>query len=346
MTTSLLENFERHSNVRYFSSTLPDLKIEEAKDGTAIVRGLPVFRTGTFRDSLGIQHTWDSSHLQQMVFHYGLLKENGIWRDVPVRADHSFSVDKLVGYLESLSVSAGAGPEGSDLLLADYAFTEPAAYEKFKRGTYRARSAEIGLYETNDEAMYWPVFMGFAFVDIGAVEGLYSRTTDKFDGKAVVLFEQERPSVGDENKPTTFTIGGREVADHAAVQDYITTLETAASARVLGDRSAYVDSLVSDHKIANAKDEVEGLKAVVATFTDEQYRAWKAIQDKAPKMPLFGKFSDDVTNANGEAPDADQELADQEAIVASLRNAGIDEETIKKGAAFQRLTALKTARGN
>ncbi len=101
-----------------------------------------------------------------MVFNFRMLRERGLFPNVPVRADHSWSVNSLVGYFADLRVE-------NNHLVADLEITEPEALERWNRGTYRARSLEVGMYETNDESVFWPVVMGVAFVDIPAVEGLY-----------------------------------------------------------------------------------------------------------------------------------------------------------------------------
>lgn len=139
-------------------------------DGTSRVTRMPVFKAGTFRDSWGDQQTWTQDHLRQMVDNFSLLKARDIFPNVPVRSDHSFSIDKVIGYVDGLSLS-----EDGNFLLADYTVTEPTAAEKIARGTYRSRSLEVGMFETNSGEMYYPVVFGFAFVDIPAVEGLHSK---------------------------------------------------------------------------------------------------------------------------------------------------------------------------
>lgn len=145
-------------------------------NGNHVLVGLRVFRVGTFTDMFGFEHTWDDTHLDLMVLHFGLLRDSGIFPDVPVRADHGSSVRNVVGYYESLY----RDPEDNQFLSADIEFTEPDAYEKWQRRTWRSRSIEIGMYETNDSRSYWPVVMGLAFVDIPAVEGLHGRQGSKF----------------------------------------------------------------------------------------------------------------------------------------------------------------------
>lgn len=139
--------------------------------GTHIIEGLRIFKAATFADSMGIVRTWEESHLEQMAFHFRLLRDAGTFPNVPVRVDHSFSAQNVIGYL----VDVYRDRQDPMFLSADIEITEPDAYEKWERGTYRSRSLEVGMYETNDEAAYWPVVMGLAFVDIPAVEGLHAK---------------------------------------------------------------------------------------------------------------------------------------------------------------------------
>lgn len=170
------------------SNLLDGIQWTQNANGSLTLHGLPVFREGTFKDSMGMQATWEGVHLEQMVFHYGMLRDNGILPNVPVRDGHrSFlsSGGTVIGWHTGLRHEGGQ-------LLADFEITEPEAVGKIKRGTYRARSSEIGMYETNDEATFWPVYMGFAFVDIPAVEGLYNK--QEGDEKFIVLMESEKES--------------------------------------------------------------------------------------------------------------------------------------------------------
>jgi hypothetical protein len=145
--------------------------IEHQKDGSAMVRGVEVFKAGTFRDSLGDQHTWLPEHLTQMVANFNLLKNKGIFPNVPARRDHSGSINNVMGYIDALAVKSGK-------LVSDIHVTEPTEVDKLARGTYRSVSLEVGMYTDNDEAMYWPVVYGVAYVDIPAVEGLHNKSKD------------------------------------------------------------------------------------------------------------------------------------------------------------------------
>lgn len=141
----------------------------ETPRGTHILEGLRIFRTGTFTDMFGQTATWEDYHLQLMVAHYQILKDGGYFPNVPIREDHTSSLAKVAGYFENVYLDS----EDPSFLSSDVEFTEPQAYDKWYRGTWRARSVEIGMFETNDGKFFWPVVMGLAFVDIPAVEGLY-----------------------------------------------------------------------------------------------------------------------------------------------------------------------------
>lgn len=169
-------------------------------NGNWAIDGLRIFKSGTFKDSMGFQRTWEVEHLEQMIFNYNMLRDRGLFPNVPVRTDHSASIDRVVGYIESLR-------RDGNFLVADLEITEPDAYDKWKRGTFRSRSLEVGAYETNDESMYWPVVMGLAFVDIPAVEGLHSK--NKESDKLAMSFSQY---MQDEHKETS-------VAEDATNQD-------------------------------------------------------------------------------------------------------------------------------
>ncbi len=192
VTATRLSPLDRLS-VRAFAQSGPlQLERESTNTGNTLIKGMRVFRTGTFKDSWGEQHTWEAPHLAQMVFNFELLRSGGLLEHVPVRDGHPSLFGgggEVVGWVTSLYVQ-------DNFLLADFEVTEPAAVGKLDRGTYRARSSEIGFYETNDEAMYWPVFMGFAFVDIPAVEGLFSHNA----GQDFTIVTERDIDVANENK--------------------------------------------------------------------------------------------------------------------------------------------------
>lgn len=160
------------------------------------VSSRPIFRSGTFRDSAGEESTWDKSHIDQMVFHFGMLRDTGVLRDIPVRAYHPdtggiFSgssrnpMDELIGYITDLRSEERTNPVDGNAysyLVADYEILDDTAKQKISSGLWRNLSAEVGGHRSNNNAEYYPVLRGVAYVDFSAVEGLnsFSEGTQEF----------------------------------------------------------------------------------------------------------------------------------------------------------------------
>lgn len=337
-------------------------RFERTDDGGGVLSGIRVLRTGTFIDSYGYEMTFDDSHLEQMVFHYGLLGKSD-FPNVPWRANHGRNVNEVVGYITDLR------KEG-EYLVADVDITEPDAADKWERGTYRARSAEVGFYETNDGRGYWPTLMGVAFVDIPAVEGLFAKPNSKEsnevdeiefalacgyaqaleDAQADADFanaahyaqglQDAKAEFGSGDRPPfVFAIGGEQVADYRRVQEHITALETFQTETFSAARTAFIDGLVSDKKIA--APQADGLKELALSMTDDQFGKFKASYENAPVLSLFGNHADGVSNPDGEPSSAEGEIETLEAIVLNHRRAGMTEDQIKNTPSFQRLQTLK-----
>lgn len=182
-------------------------KYKKEKDGKSVLvlENVPVFRSGTFRDSMGYQHSWDDIHMTQMVNHWNLLTEKKILESVPVKKGHgSFfgdPMDNLIGWHSGLSTEKRTNPiDGKEYtyLLANYEILDKDAIDKIESGLWRNLSSEISSYVTNDEMEFWPVYSGVAYVDFSAVEGL--REFSK-NNKFSLMFEDEKeaPAVGDQN---------------------------------------------------------------------------------------------------------------------------------------------------
>lgn len=183
MSTQLLTRSAR-MNVALFSGNLvsDDFKptIFKKDNGTVVVQNQAVFRSGTFRDSMGIQSTWEALHIDQMKMHFDLLRERGIFDQIPVRDGHPGWLvsgmegnGKVMGWHTNLTSTEAENALGKfQVLFADYEITADEYKAKFLAGHFRNRSSEVGEYTSNTEATYWPTYMGVAMVDIPAVEGL------------------------------------------------------------------------------------------------------------------------------------------------------------------------------
>ena len=174
-----------------------------------IIEGKPIFRSGTFSDSMGFEHTWEPLHMTQMLDHYTLLSNREIFADVPVRKGHAdwggiFSdpvrnaMDELIGYLGNLRVEKRTNPTDGveyDYLLADLEILDEEAQKKINSGLWRNVSAEISGYRTNANAEYWPVMMGLAYVDLPAVEGLKSQHSKSNHNFSLILEDDQMDPV-------------------------------------------------------------------------------------------------------------------------------------------------------
>lgn len=345
--------------------------------GILTVTDMPVFRTGTFRDSWGEQSTWESIHMHQMVSHFELLKNSGALPDVPVREGHFTGIKGLIGHHTSLRVEkmkSKVDGKDYDYLLATYEITEPEAQGKIERGTWRNRSSEIGQYNTNDEAAYWPVYMGFAYVDIPAVEGLNGFAKDAQtpgDGpilltdKDTAVTTPQTPAPAEPTTPATppvpptppapaptpaphaapaapqaFSLHGQNTTDYTAVQAHITALEGFQKETRDTARKAFVTGLMDSNKIlASAKDSTEKL---VLSLNDEQFADYQASFAAATAVPQLGAVHGAPAPTDGaptQVDQAKQDLENAKAQVKMHRSSGVKPEQLKEMASYKKLVA-------
>jgi hypothetical protein len=363
---------------------------DTGEQSVLVLEGVPVFRSGTFRDSMGSQRTWESLHMSQMVSNFGLLRDRGIFADVPVRKGHpSFladPMDGLIGYITNLSTAdLTSAHDGNKYtyILADYEIPDEAAQKKIQSGLWRNRSAEIGAYVTNDESEFWPTFMGFAYVDIPAVEGL-NGAFSKFDHSKFEIME-EAP-VGDKddkgtapagqpaaepavvltsnppqfaagvnsgtNPPATvhaaplptFTVFGKSTTDVSEVQRHIDTLERFQIETREGARKDFVKSLSDAGKILAS--DVDETTALALSFDDAQYNRWKALQEKVPAAAPLGQHG--RTQADENAPKVEKDASEAEyeialGVVKQMKSAGLMPESIQATGSYKKVIARDPA---
>jgi hypothetical protein len=213
MNTPVMARSERMNVALFVSDTtygsIATPKRFKKDNGALAIQGVPVFRSGTFRDSMGMQHGWEDLHMEQMVANFNVLKSQNILTDVPVRDGHPSLFGgggTVVGFHTGLSTAKGKNlADGSEYtyLLADFEILDPAAQVKYDAGLFRNRSSEVGEYVTNNETAFWPTYMGFAFVDIPAVEGLnHAQFAHEADRKFTILMEKGLPVTTEQNKTT------------------------------------------------------------------------------------------------------------------------------------------------
>lgn len=270
---------------------------------TLVVEHEAVFRSGTFRDSMGYQNEWLDIHMRQMMDNFDYLRKEKLFENVPVRLGHAgFLINGLpgagafVGWHTALVTEKYKAPHDGveyDYVFADYEILDSKAAEDYENGLLRNRSAEIIPYFTNSEAEFWPTYAGFAFVDIPAVEGLnFSRDTSMTQGgdasaRVFVMFDKEIPSMtaplpgvsAPADRPAlggvpqaqahVFSVNGQATSDFAAVQRHITTLETQASEARTAARQAFVNGLAQRGAILGSA--INDFSAAVARMDNETY---------------------------------------------------------------------------
>jgi hypothetical protein len=341
--------------------------------GVLILERLAMFRSGTFRDSTGYQMTYDPLHMKQIVDNYEWLRDKKIFDDIPVRDGHPGWLihglegnGKVVGWHDKVWTETLTAPHDDteyDYILADIRITDPSAAASIENGTWRNRSAEIGRYTTNTEAEFWPVYMGVAYVDIPAVEGLkFSSSNTTPDRQVYVFMDSKETGVGTEPTTTTgqpqgtpllgvtpapqaFSINGQSLTDPVVVQNHITALEKFQAETVEGNRVAFVTGLAASNKILATQ--VDSLTAFAKGLNGEQFVAWQATFEAAPVQPVLGQHASGTTNPENTAQNQPtaapaQEVTDLE-VVKMHKHAGTPKAQIEAGASYKRLQAAGKA---
>lgn len=353
------------------------------------LKRVPVFRSGEFKDSMGYEHLWEDFHMQQMAMHYEYLSTSGIFGNVPIRADHpSFLgggiITNVIGYHASLVAEKMKSPvdgEEYTYLLADMHIIREDAQKAILDGLWRTRSAEIGPYESNNKAELWPVYMGVAYVDIPAVEGLeqhlkrYTKSGNKFSlmmeesmtGSTVVpatqppaaapKFEFALPGQSTDQKTTDFaavqaTLNEQYTkiqtltAEKAAQETELTTLRGFAKESKDAVRVAFVKGLIDTGKIlAPMKEDTEKL---VIGFDDAQFAAYSKIMEGAPTNPVVGQYGSQPVNtgAPGSTPNADPSAEEKAILIDQLqlhKRSGRTADELKAFKSYARLAELDKA---
>ena len=349
-----------------------------------LVQDVAVFRSGTFADSMGMVNTWEGIHLDQLVAHFDMLRSRNIFPDVPVRDGHpGFFLSgtegngKVVGYHTGLRTEERTSLHDGNqytYLIAEYEIIDPEAQEKIHSGLWRSLSSEVGRYVTNDGAEFWPVYWGVAYVDIPAVEGLkgFSNGTryiieEESVSNAKTVNKPELPApptdppTGDElptggtgvvhsgeRPPFVFSIGGNETSNFAAVQSYVTALESEVEGlrqfrteTVEAGRNSFVESLASSGRLLASQ--LPDTKQFAQTLSDEQFAAWKATMEAAPANPILANYD----SSGGSEPTpagavgvAAERAATLRGIIKQHQRAGLSADKIKATNSYKELATL------
>lgn len=340
-------------------------------DGTQAYRmeRVAIFRSGEFRDSRGEQHQFDTVHMQMISSNFNLLRNGGHFPDPPIRCNHPglFSgggLDQVVGYVDTLVTEDITSPidgETYTYVLASFDVLDEDAAKKIDSGLWRHRSAEIGWYETNQGMEFWPVLVGFAYVDIPAVEGLngsFSKYANALPGVGerfvAVAGDKEDGLVADDNNtggqgqgtsthsapaapaapaappaapaPHVFKIGGKDSSDFAAVQAYIASLES---------QNSELQQFQAETREAGRNSFIDGLAAGPAPkIFASQVAGFKSLV-KTMTDEQFGLFTASYADAPGQ-PALGQHFTSSEASGTSSNDGAEDPEVEKARRIYNR----------
>lgn len=304
-----------------------------------ILRGVPVFRSGTFRDSMGDENTWSDLHIQEIVNHFEVLSSSGTFDRVPLRCDHfslfSGGLSNVVGYHENLRAEKRISPVDNaeyTYLVADLVVLREDAKQNIQSGLWSKRSAEIGVYRTNSGEEFWPTLVGTAMVDVPAVEGLsFSKETDRSHRTLVLEDSMSNSTTGTGGQGTdpapqtpaaTFRVGGAETSDFAAVQAHIDAQEAELENlrkyqmdTVTAERENFVNSLADEGKILATQKEMFSKLALGMSADD--FSEFKASYDGAGPQSLLGNYASGQHSAPGAGPQAQPDDTDTDEVDAA-----------------------------
>lgn len=355
-------------------------------NGAHVYQRVAVFRSGTFSDSMGRENTWERMHLNQMLDNWNHLRDNSTLENIPVRDGHpgwlisnTAGTGKVVGWHTNLAVETMTAPhdgENYDYLLADYEILDPEAQQNIASGLWRNRSSEIGTYITNNKSEHWPVYLGVAYVDIPAVEGL-NFSASKTGGAAprvYVMFNSSKeknvgetppaaPSQGTQPpsapaagtaqhgapaapaQPFTFSVNGQPTTDFAAVQAHIASLEAFRTETTTANRENFVTALAAQNKIP--APQLDKFKAHVGGMTDAQFASFKELYGDAEVPALLAQHATPASNEGAASPAQHSTQTAQAAEVTVLRErvamhqaAGTPKKTIEGTESYKKLVAL------
>lgn len=379
--TGLVAMFSAGDVAKGFKPKFTYKKGEDGED-VLVVDDIAVFRTGSFSDSMGRRNTWEEMHLDGMIANFNMLRDRNIFSNVPIRSGHpgfittgQDGVGKVVGWHTGLRKETRESSHDSSeytYLIATYDIIDPEAQKAIASGLWRNRSAEVGTYVTNDDAEYFPVYFGVAYVDIPAVEGLnaFSKGNDTRYIKEESMTAKEQavtpvvpvaPSIPappavhaavkevEEHSAAAvqmaFSINGQSTSDLASVQKHIDTLETFRSETIESSRLDFVNGLVESGRILASNK--EATESFAKSLSDSQFGAWKASQEVVANAPLLGEINGATGDHAQQSAVATDAKSDEISILAGTvrqhSRAGKSNDQIKVMSSYKRLIVLDPA---
>jgi uncharacterized protein CbrC (UPF0167 family) len=124
---------------QYFIADPHPIKVERFdEEGEKIIYGMEVFAPGIYRGT-----AFTPEDIKKIAENYAILK-NQVGLEVPLKVNHTDDANAIVGWVTNVYEMNGK-------LYADAVITEPEAFEKIKRGTWKKVSCEIYMDFVDEE---------------------------------------------------------------------------------------------------------------------------------------------------------------------------------------------------
>ncbi len=117
-------------SVDIFCSPPSPFHFSEASFNAHSIYGIEIFKCGSYKNI-----SFTEEDLRKIAENFSLLKEK-VGLEVPVKVNHTDDVRAVIGYVTNVYEKEGK-------LYADAVITEPEAFEKIRRGTWKKVSCEI-----------------------------------------------------------------------------------------------------------------------------------------------------------------------------------------------------------
>lgn len=155
---------------------LKDIKTEETAEGL-LIKDLPVFKAGTYRDTIYSEDYIDRNFIGQF----------NVDEDIPVQADHNPSVFATLGWVKNLQRKA-------KIMYADFLLTDDNAIARWKKGLLKKFSIGVNILEDKIREIS---IVAFPYVKSARVHGEsfdedIHIEADEINGSYFVTIEEEQ----------------------------------------------------------------------------------------------------------------------------------------------------------
>ncbi len=156
-------------------------------------------------------------------------------------------------------------------------------------------------------------------------------------------FSQRKAPIG-----PAFKVGEPLTAEHFAalvgMQSHTAVLEGVVEDNRVAARKDYVASLVTGDRPKLLAAQQAATESLVLGFSDDQYSAWKAVQDASPPLGLLQSHGDGTSNHNGDQSGRDSSQVEEKdtllGILKHHKDGGMKADKIKTLASYRRMLEI------